>query len=173
MTLSWINVRKPVSETVTLYSPGGKGLMTNNPASLVWRVVTKLLATFVAVTVAPGTTAPPGSVIVPCMDPPPPTCASRVPAPIEHTVNTNRISLKRVVIFIVGSPLVVSGDSDPERTAVRFTDCSIEKVPGSFQRHFRIMTSRIIHLRLVLAFSISTANTCVGPNMFERNTIHF
>ena len=24
-----------------------------------------------------------------------------------------------------------------------------------------------------VAFFISTANTCVGPNMFERNTIHF
>src|SRR5262245_23746791 len=50
--------------------------MTYSPASLVRLVDSTLVATFVATTVAPARTAPPVSVIVPWIDPPPPVCAN-------------------------------------------------------------------------------------------------
>jgi hypothetical protein len=57
MMPSRTNVWNPSSVTVSRYSPGGSGDTTYTPASVVWRVVATSVATFVAVTVAPGSAA--------------------------------------------------------------------------------------------------------------------
>src|SRR6185436_15453228 len=75
--------------------------MTYNPASLVCLVVLTLVATFSAVTVAPGTTAPVGSVIVPWIDPPPPVWAiTWVPAQ-KQTRSRGRIIFIDFIWFLL------------------------------------------------------------------------
>ena len=69
-TPSWIRVWKPATATVSLYVPGGSGVITYKPASVVCLLVSTPEATFVAVTVAPGTIAPVGSDTVPLIAPP-------------------------------------------------------------------------------------------------------
>ena len=57
--------RKPVAETEMVYVPGGSGVMTYNPAPVVWRSVFTPVAILVAVTVTPGITPPAASVTTP------------------------------------------------------------------------------------------------------------
>src|SRR5215475_12011045 len=58
ITFSCTSGLNPVAETETVYAPGGSGDSTYKPAPVVWRVVWTPVATLVAVTVAPGITAP-------------------------------------------------------------------------------------------------------------------
>ena len=51
------NVWKPSSDTVSRYTPGGSGVSAYTPADVVCLTVAIPVATFVAVTVAPGTAA--------------------------------------------------------------------------------------------------------------------
>src|SRR5262249_32292070 len=60
---------KPVSSTRSLYVPGGRAGMAYNPPSVVTVLAVTLVAALVAVTVAPGMTAPELSVTVPVRTP--------------------------------------------------------------------------------------------------------
>src|SRR6185369_7369924 len=66
-TFCCVSVWNPAIVTVTLYSPGCSGEITNNPASVVLRAVCTPVSTLVAMMEAPATTAPVGSVTVPWM----------------------------------------------------------------------------------------------------------
>ncbi len=60
----------------------------------------------------------------------------------------------------------------------RFSSCDfVDRFPAKAKRrttksHEKTHTYTNV-CSIHLAFCISTANTCVGPNMFERKTIHF
>jgi len=47
---------------------------------------------------------------------------------------------------------------------------TVGTTPVGKAKPFRISGGRAAYFA---AFAISTANTCVGPSMFERKTIHF
>ena len=64
-TCCWVYVWNPSALTVTVYSPGWSGESTKNPASVVLRLVSTPVSTFEAITAAPATTDPEGSVTVP------------------------------------------------------------------------------------------------------------
>src|SRR6266566_1302475 len=66
---TWTSLSKPLAKpgasTLTLYVPGIKSVMVYVPAEVVIAVLDMFVPVFVTVTLAPGTTAPEGSVIVP------------------------------------------------------------------------------------------------------------
>src|SRR5579875_3041373 len=68
--------------------------MAKKPASVVWRVVSTPVATFLATTVALATAAPLGSVTVPSMEPATPTWQSRE---IAESRNSEIAKTKRVM----------------------------------------------------------------------------
>jgi hypothetical protein len=82
-----------------LYSPGGSAVMTYKPASLVCLLVATVVATFVATTEAPGTTAPVGSVMIPWMDPPPPVWAITLVPTQKQNRNTASMALVAFIVF--------------------------------------------------------------------------
>src|SRR5580698_3508672 len=61
--------RNPDAATSTLYVPSGRSWKANSPPLVVVAVIATAVATLVAFTLAPATTAPDGSVTVPLMAP--------------------------------------------------------------------------------------------------------
>jgi len=84
-----------VALTITLYSPGWRGEITDNPASLVCLVVSKPVATLLITTLAPGIAPPAGSLTVTLMAPPLPAWASAIFGIIKK--QTFRIMNKKTI----------------------------------------------------------------------------
>src|SRR6266513_1318530 len=98
-------VLKPESSVVTVYVPGGNAGKSNRPTSLLAVVRVALVALFITVTVAPGTTAPVESFTSPVMVPS--VCAKEGAQRSNHVNPTSRVrAIRRGSFREQGAPPV-------------------------------------------------------------------
>ena len=99
---------KPESSAVILYAPGARYGIENPPSLSVIAVETTLVATWVAVTVTPGSRPPWASVMRPVM-PPRKSCASAGGAAIAQMHSVSASAARLTYRLMVPPPIEVSG----------------------------------------------------------------